>query len=248
MIIFNPKSPVVNTKSPCIVFFGTHPDDAELNCGGTILSLTDAGMKVAIVDLTLGELSTRGSLNIRRSETIEASSLLNINYRENLGIADGNIEPNRINTEKVIKVLRRVRPEIIFAPYPHDRHPDHIHAGNLIRDSYFYSGLSKIKTGKLEAFRPKKIYYYRNAVDIPVSFIFDISKTFERKLKVMSCYSSQFFDRKSKEPQTYISTELFSKEIEARARHFGFKIGAEFGEPYFSNEAIRISSESLFGI
>jgi len=161
---------------------------------------------------------------------------------------DGNIEVNNINRLKIIQVIRKYRPAVIFAPYPFDRHPDHINAGNLIRESFFYSGLSKIITGDLKAFRPDNIYYYKNALDIPVSFIFDVSITFKKKLEVLKCFGSQFYNEKSKEPQTYISTSLFEKEIESRARHFGFKIGVEFGEPYFSNEALKVNSENLFSI
>ena len=173
---------------------------------------------------------------------------MNISFRENLGIRDGNIEVNDLNRLKVITVLRKYRPSIIFAPYPADRHPDHINAGNLIRESFFYSGLSKIITGELKAFRPGNIYYYRNALDIPVSFIYDVSQTFMKKLEVLKCFGSQFYNESSKEPLTYISTRLFDKEIESRARHFGFKIGVEFGEPYFSYEALKINSENLFSI
>jgi bacillithiol biosynthesis deacetylase BshB1 len=173
---------------------------------------------------------------------------LKIAYRSNLKIPDGNIGINKTNKEKVIRVLREFKPEIVFAPYPHDRHPDHVNTSNLIRESFFYSGLCKIKTGNLQAFRPEKIYYYRNALDIPVSFIFDISKTFHKKMDVIKCYESQFYNRNDEEPQTFISTELFEKEIEARARHFGFKVGVEFGEPYFSDNALKVGSDNLFEI
>lgn len=220
----------------------------ELNCGGTILSLTGAGKIAGIIDITQGELSTRGNLKLRRKETENASELLKIAVRENLKITDGNIEINRINKEKIIRVIREFKPEIVFAPYPLDRHPDHVNSGNLIRESFFYSGLNKIKTGNLNPYRPKNIYYYRNALDIPVSFIFDISKTFQKKTEVLKCYRSQFYDSVSKEPLTFISTELFDKEIEARARHFGFKIGVEFGEPYFSTNAVKVDDKTLFQI
>lgn len=219
-----------------------------MNCGGTIISLTESGKNIGVIDLTLGELSTRGNLKLRKSETKKASKLLGISFRENLRIRDGNIEVNNINRAKIIRVIRKYRPEIVFAPYPSDRHPDHINAGNLIRESFFYSGLPKISTGDQKAFRPANIYFYRNAVDIPVSFIFDISETFEKKLKVLKCFGSQFYNTNSKEPQTFISTRLFDKEIETRARHFGFKIGVEFGEPYFSHNALKVNCDNLFDV
>ncbi len=230
------------------LFFGTHPDDVELNCGGTVIKLVESGKKVGIVDLTLGEFSTRGNLQSRKKETEAATKQLGISVRDNLKIKDGDIELNKTNREKVIRSIRKYKPGIVFAPYPFDRHPDHIYAGNLIGESVFYSGLSKIKTEGLEAFKPAKVFYYRNAYDIPVSFIFDISSVFSKKLKVMSCYSTQFYNPKSKEPETFISTKLFEMEVEARARHFGFKIGVEFGEPYFSHDAVKVDAETLFKI
>jgi len=230
------------------MFIGAHPDDIELNCGGTVLKLVESGKNVGIIDLTEGELSTRGNRRSRVLETSAASKLLGISFRENLKIRDGSIEINKINREKIIRVLRKYKPEIVFAPYPNDRHPDHIYAGNLIRESVFYSGLMKIRTGNLKAFRPRKLYFYRSAIDIPVSFIFDISSVFKKKLEVLKCYRTQFYDSESKEPETFISSSFFRNEIEARARHYGFKIGSEFGEPYFSYDAIRINDKNIFEI
>lgn len=218
----------------------------ELSCGGTVIKLIESGKEVGIADLTLGELSTRGNLKLRAKETNEASNLLGISVRENLKISDGNIIINDFNKKKIISVIRKYKPEIVFAPYPFDRHPDHINAGNLIRESVFYSGLTKIGTKNLSSYRPRKIFYYKSAYDMPVSFIFDISSAFEKKLKVLKCYDSQFFNRKSMEPETFISSRLFEYEIESRARHFGFKIGVEFGEPYFSYEALKTDTQTLF--
>ena len=243
--IKKPDSNIVKTDG---IFFAAHPDDAELNCGGTILSLKEAGKKIGIVDLTKGELSTRGNPELRKKETKNASAMMQLDFRENLNIRDGNIELNEVNRKKVISAIRKYRPEIIFAPYPFDRHPDHIYAGTLIRESFFYSGLSKIRTGDLKAYRPSKIYFYRNALDIPVSFIFDISSTFKKKLEVIKCFGSQFHNANSREPQTFISTDLFDKEIESRARHFGFKIGAEFGEPYYGQSPLKMNVYNLFDI
>ena len=230
------------------MFIGAHPDDIELNCGGTVLKLVESGKNVGIIDLTEGELSTRGNRRSRVLETSAASKLLGISFRENLKIRDGSIEINKINRKKIIRVLRKYKPEIVFAPYPNDRHPDHIYAGNLIRESVFYSGLMKIRTGNLKAFKPGKLYFYRSAIDIPVSFIFDISSVFKKKLEVLKCYRTQFYDSESNEPETFISSSFFRNEIEARARHYGFKIGAEFGEPYYSYDAIRINDKNIFEI
>lgn len=219
-----------------------------MNCGGTILNFTLTGKKVGVIDLTNGELSTRGTVASRKKETLAASRLMGIHVRENLGISDGNILLNEINKNKIITVIRKYRPQIIFAPYPFDRHPDHIHAGNLIKDCIFYSGLKKIITGKFKEYRPKRVFFYKSASDMPVSFIIDVSKTFAKKLELLKCYSTQFYNPKSKEPETFISSKLFDKEIETRARYFGFKIGVEFGEPYYSYEPLNIAPDTMFEI
>ena len=182
----------------------------------------------------------------RELETKMASEILGISFRENLMLRDGDITNDIVSRKKVISVIRRVRPEVIFAPYPFDRHPDHIHAGNLIKEAIFFSGLAKIRTGNHAPFRPRRAFFYRNAMDIPLSFVFDISKTYKKKIVALKCYKTQFHDAGSKMPETFISTKSFEYEIESRARHFGFKIGAEFGEPFYSYEPLRAEPESLF--
>lgn len=229
-----------------ILFFGAHPDDVELNCGGTLISLVDSGKKAGIVDLTRGELSTRGNLKTREEETKAASEFMGLSYRTNLNLKDGSVAADMPAKRKVITELRKLRPEIVFAPFPFDRHPDHVHSGNLIRESVFLSGLSKIRTGNYKPFRPSRSLFYRSALDIPVSVIFDISKTYSRKISALRCYKTQFYDPESKLPETYISSKLFEHEIEARARHFGFKIGVEFGEPFYCYEMLKADSGNLF--
>lgn len=244
----SPKINFTNIENLDVLFFGAHPDDVELSCGGTIIKLVQSKKKIGIVDLTLGELSTKGNLQLRKRETEEASNVLGISYRENLKIKDGDIQLNQVNKEKIISVIRKYKPKLVFAPFPFDRHPDHVNASNLIKESIFFSGLMKFKTANLKAYRPSKVFYYQNAYDIPVSFIFDISTAYQKKLKAIKCYSSQFYNPKSKEPETFISSKLFEFEIESRARHYGFKIGVEFGEPFFSYETIKVDSEILFRI
>ena len=235
-----------------VIFFGVHPDDVELTCGGTAIKLVRSGKKTGVVDLTRGELSTRGNLASRKKETDCATKALGIETRENLGLKDGNILNDVASRRKVITVIRKYRPEIIFAPYPGDRHPDHINGSNLIREAVFYSGLRRIKTGSLEAYRPKRVFYYPQAYDIPVSFIIDISSEFDAKMEALACYGTQFYTpgkkKTSGEPETFISNENFYKVIEARARMYGFKIGTEFGEAYFSYEAVKVSVSHLFEI
>lgn len=232
------------------LFIGSHPDDIELICGGTVCKLADSGKKTGIIDLTKGELSTRGNLVQRKRETEKASKVLGIKVRKNLGLKDGNIINNSENRKKLIKLIREFQPEIVFAPYPSDRHPDHINASNFIREAVFYSGLRKILTGKLKAYRPKRVFYYRHAYDIPISFIMDVSDSFGKKLEAIKCYGSQFYNPKyqKKEPETYISSKRFLDDIITRAKFFGFKIGAEYGEPFFCFENLKVNSEMLFDL
>jgi N-acetylglucosamine malate deacetylase 1 len=231
------------------LFFGSHPDDIELTCGGTVIKLAEDGKNVGICDLTQGELSTRGNLQTRKKETENANKVMGISFRENLKLKDGDIQNTYTNRLKIIKILRTYKPEIVFAPYPNDRHPDHINASNIIRESVYYSGLKKIIIPKLEAYRPKKIFYYRHAFEIPVSFVVDISDTFEKKMKTIKSYDSQFYSvNKKNERETYISSKLFYYDIETKARFFGFKIGVEFGEPFYCYENLKINSKNLFEI
>ena len=233
------------------LFIASHPDDIEITSAGTAVKLVKEGKKVGIVDLTQGELSTRGNLKTRKIETANASKAMGIHFRTNLKLKDGNIQNTPANRLKLIKIMRQTRPGIVFAPYPSDRHTDHINAGNFIRESAFLSGLKKIKTGSLEAYRPHKVFYYRHAYDFPISFIVDISDTFAKKMEAISCYGTQFFkagDVSADEPETYISSKLFWKDLETRARFFGFKIGVEYGEPFFCFENLNIQATNLLKI
>jgi len=246
------------------LFVATHPDDIEITSAGTAIKLINKGKKVGIVDLTRGELSTRGTLQSRKIETAQASKVMEIHYRKNLKLYDGNIQNNSANRIALINVIRETKPEIMFAPFPADRHPDHINAGNLAREAAFLSGLKKIKTAAADVHRPKKLFYYRHAYDFPISFIVDISDTFKKKIEAIKCYESQFYKQGggkknisktvkgksavSGEPETYISSKLFWQDLETRARFFGFKIGVEFGEPFFCYESIMLDVDSLFKI
>lgn len=227
------------------LFIGAHPDDIEITSAGTLLKMIKAGKKAGIIDLTLGELSTRGDLKTRKKETDAASKILGIKVRENLGLPDGDIQNNHRNRIKLIRLLRKYKPGIVFAPFPNDRHPDHINTSNLVRESVYYSGLNKIETEKLEPYRPSKIFFFRHAFDLPISFIIDISDVFKTKMRSIKAYKSQFYNPKTKQPDTYISSQLFLKDVESRARFYGFKIGVEFGEPFYCEEPICIKAENL---
>jgi N-acetylglucosamine malate deacetylase 1 len=225
-----------------ILVFGAHPDDAELSIGGTIAKLTNSGFKVGIVDLTRGELGTRGTAETRQQEAFNAAIALKIAVRENLEMPDGDIQPSKTNLLKVIKEIRKFKPKIIFAPYFNDRHPDHIEASHLIKRAMFSTGLSKIKTIDNEVvqnhYRPQKLFYYMQTYTFDPTFIVDISDTFDLKMKAVECYSTQFHNPKSKEPETFISSPEFINYIKARAEYFGFAIGKRFGEPFYCEEKI----------
>jgi N-acetylglucosamine malate deacetylase 1 len=225
-----------------VLIFAAHPDDAELSMGGTIAKLTTNNLKTGIVDLTRGELGTRGTIEIRQKEAFQAAGILKISVRENLLIPDGNIERKRENLIKVVMAIRKYRPKIIFAPYFNDRHPDHIHTSRLVKEAMFATGLSKVNTFDKEviqiAYRPKKLYYYMQTYTFEPSFIVDISDCFEAKMKAVQCYGSQFHNPRSKEPETFISRPEFINYIESRAQFYGFQIDKKYGEPFFCEEKI----------
>jgi N-acetylglucosamine malate deacetylase 1 len=228
-----------------VLVFAAHPDDAELSMGGTIAKLSKNNFKVGIIDLTRGELGTRGSAEIRQKEASQAAIMLKTVLRENLSIPDGNIEINKENLMRVIIDIRKYRPKIIFAPYFNDRHPDHIDASKLIKKAMFLTGLAKFKTYDKKvsqtAYRPRKLYYYMQSYTFDPSFIVDISDTFEIKMNAVRSYSTQFYNPKSTEPETFISKPEFINYIEARSHYYGFQIGKPFGEPFFCEEKIELN-------
>lgn len=233
-----------------VLVFAAHPDDAELAMGGTIANLTKNNLKVGIIDLTKGELGTRGTAETRQREAFNAAIVLKIAVRENLEIPDGDIKNTRENLMKVIITLRKYKPKIIFAPYFNDRHPDHIDAGNLIKRAMFSCGLAKIKTFDKEVpqthYRPDRLYYYMQTYTFEPSFIYDISDTFETKMKAVECYSTQFHNPKSVEPETFISRPGFINYIKSRAEFYGFAIGKNYGEPFYCEEKIELDHLSIF--
>jgi bacillithiol biosynthesis deacetylase BshB1 len=232
------------------LFFGAHPDDVELSCGGTLFNITSSGRKAAIIDLTEGELGTRGSVELRSKEAAAGAKILGAEFRTNLQIPDGGITNTPDNRLKIIRLIREYKPKIIFAPYAGDRHPDHIHASELITEAAFYSGLAQIKSElnkkPQDAYRPGKVFYYMQTYTFEPSFITDISGSFETKMKAVNCYSSQFYNPESKEPDTFISDKKFIEYIEARAKFYGFYIGVKYGEPFFTKEKIKFLTNQLF--
>jgi len=241
------------------LIFAAHPDDAELCCGGTIAAITAMGKKAGIIDLTRGELGTRGTVKTRQAESKKASKILGIEVRHNLNIPDGNIINNLANRSKVIKMLRLYTPQIVFLPHHIDRHPDHLKTHELVKESIFYSGLNKIKTPGLNPFRPARTLFYMQSSIFEPNVILDISSFFEIKMKAVKCYSTQFYSgtgeksgRKEKssvkEPETFISSKNFMEYIEARSRFYGFQIGVKYAEAFFSEEKLKLTPGLIFDI
>lgn len=234
--------------------FAAHPDDVELSIGGTVAKLINNGKTFGIIDLTKGQLGTRGTAETRKAEAEEASKILGITVRENLGFEDGQIFVTNENTVEIIKRIRHYKPKIIFAPYENDRHPDHIETSKLVKRAMFLSGLPKVETSNngilQEAYRPKRLFYFAQTYEFTPSFVVDISEEFETKMKAIGAYRTQFHQKNdsSGEPQTFISTPEFIKYIEARAKSYGFKIGKKYGEPFYCEEFVELDINNYLEI
>jgi N-acetylglucosamine malate deacetylase 1 len=221
-----------------ILVFAAHPDDAELSCSGTIIKHIEAGLKVGVIDLTKGELGTRGTTEIRAKEAAEASRIMNLAIRDNLGMADGFFELTEDNKLAVVIEIRKYCPDIILANAVSDRHPDHGRASRLVSEACFLSGLTKVKTvidgNEQNAWRPKAVYHYIQDRYIKPDFIVDISAQMESRIKAQMAYASQLYNADSKEPETVISSKQFFDSLNARALELGRIIGASYGEGFIT--------------
>lgn len=219
-----------------LLAFGAHPDDVELSCAGTIIKHVALGKKVGIVDLTRGELGTRGTAEIRETEAAAATKVMGVHARENLEMRDGFFQNDEAHQLKVITMLRKYRPEIVLANAVRDRHPDHGRGSELVSDACFLSGLMKIKTTEnsivQEPWRPKAVYHYIQDMWIEPQVLIDISEYWEKRTAAIMCFRSQFFDPASKEPATYISTPEFLESLKFRAQTLGRMIGAAYAENF----------------
>lgn len=222
-----------------VLFVGAHADDLELSCGATIARFVQRGESVGMVELTKGEMGTRGTPQIRKHEADAACRILGAAFREQLDLGDGGLRTGRDEELQVIEVLRRHTPSMIFAPWPDERHPDHARAGRLITDAWFYAGLRRLKS-KRPAHRPQAVAYYLQNYLVPPSFVVDVTDTWAAKMKAIREFKSQFFNATSNEPETFISRRGFLEMIEARGRHFGALIGAAYGEAYVTKQPPKI--------
>ena len=229
-----------------ILAIGVHPDDVELGCAGTLLAAIEEGKSVGILDLTRGELGTRGTVETRKVEARKAADILGVQVRENLGMADGFFQNDEAHQRLLISAIRKYQPDIILANAPEDRHPDHGRSAKLISDAAFLSGLRKIETQiegvAQEAWRPAYVFHYIQDRFIQPSFVIDISKHMEKKIESVLAYTTQFYNPDLNEPQTYISSPQFIESVKARAMMLGKRIGVEYAEGYISEKMIGIKS------
>jgi len=231
-----------------ILAFGAHPDDVELGCAGTLANEIALGKKVGIIDLTRGELGTRGSAEIRDQEAAEAAKILGISIRENLKLKDGFFQNNEESQRLIIQKIRQYQPEIVLCNAITDRHIDHAKGSQLVSHACFLSGLRKIETfydHKLqETWRPKQIYHYIQWENIKPDFVVDISLYMDKKLETVFAYKSQFFDNQSKEPSTPIATQNFQESISYRAKDLGRIVGVDYAEGFTVERMIALDNLS----
>lgn len=229
-----------------ILAFGAHPDDVELGCSGTIAKEVSLGKKVGIIDLTRGELGTRGSVEIRNSESAKASEILGVSVRENLDMRDGFFINDEAHQLKIIQMLRKYRPEIVLCNAIADRHIDHGKGSKLVSDACFLSGLVKIETElngeKQQAWRPKVVYHYIQWQNIEPDFVVDISGFLDQKMESVLAYGSQFYDPNSKEPVTPITSKTFLDSVKYRAEDLGRLVGVEYAEGFTTERYLAVNS------
>ena len=229
-----------------ILAFGAHPDDIELSCGGTIAKEISLGKKVGIVDLTRGELGTRGSAALRDIEAAKASKILGVSVRENLGFADGFFVNDKKHQIEIIKMLRKYQPEIVLCNAIDDRHIDHPKGSSLVSDACFLSGLIKIETAldgkKQEKWRPKLVYHYIQWKSMEPDFVVDVSGFIDTKNEAVLAYSSQFYDPNSKEPESPITSKNFIDSVNYRARDLGRLIGVDYAEGFNTERYVAVES------
>lgn len=224
-----------------ILAIGAHPDDVELGCGATIAKEIANGKKAGILDLTRGELGTRGSAEIRDREAARAAEILGVSVRENLAFADGFFMNDKAHQLEIIKIIRKYRPDIVLCNAVDDRHIDHGKGSKLASDACFLSGLAKIDTGQ-EAWRPKQVFHYIQWKNLTPDLVVDVSGFVDVKVKAVAAYASQFFDPDSKEPETPISSRNFMDSITYRARDLGRIIGVESAEGFTVERYVGVHS------
>lgn len=223
-----------------ILVFGAHPDDVELGCGGTIIKHTQEGMKVGVIDLTQGELGTRGDALSRQKESKLASKILGISLRDNMKFEDGFFQDDKKNKLALIKKIREYQPDIVISNAPTDRHPDHGRAHSIVTDSCFLSGLKKIDT-KQDIWRPESIYHYIQFDNIRPDFVVDITSQIKLKMQAVKAYKSQFYNPNSKEKETIISQKGFLDSVNYRAKDLGRITSCQYAEGFIAHRIPKLT-------
>ncbi len=229
-----------------ILAFGVHPDDVELSCAGVLLVEKNNGKKTGIIDLTAGELGTRGTADIRKKEAADAAIILGVAVRENLGMADGFLQNDEAHQRKIIAAIRAYQPGIILCNAIEDRHPDHGRSSKLVADAAFLSGLRKIETERngqvQEAWRPTYVFRYIQDRMLQPDFVIDISDVFEKKIEAIKAFKTQFHNGDNSEPETYISSPDFLDSVIYRHKWFGKMIGVKYAEGFISDKMIGLKN------
>jgi bacillithiol biosynthesis deacetylase BshB1 len=234
----NPTAPATKDPALDVLAIAAHRDDVELTCGGTLIKMVDLGYKVGALDLTEGEMGSRGTRESREQEAQCAAKTMGLVHRENLRLPDAGVEVTRENKLKVAEVLRRLRPRVVILPYWEGRHPDHINASLIGKDACFLAGLKKLDIPGTP-FRPFKILYAAAYFHITPTFVVDITDQFERRWEAVKCYKSQFFEY-DEQDETFPPPKRLRDRIETRCKHFGYLIGREYGEGFIQREMLEI--------
>jgi len=224
-----------------VLVFGAHPDDVELGCGGTVIKLVEQGEKVGIIDLTSGELGTRGTAQSRKVECETATKILGVAVRDNMNFKDGFFKDDETHKLALIKKIREYCPEIVIANAPTDRHPDHGRASQIVVDACFLSGLEKVNT-KQKVWRPKAIYHYIQFNYLQSDFVIDISRQMGEKIEAVKAYKTQFYNSDSKETETIISKKGFLESVKYRAQDLGRQANCEFAEGFIAHQMLKVDS------
>ena len=224
-----------------ILVFGAHPDDVELGCGGTIIKEVQKGKRVGVIDLTRGELGTRGTSKIRDKETKRATEIMGVAIRKNLNFKDGFFKDNEQHKLVLIKEIRRFQPDIVLTNAPSDRHPDHARGSQITVDACFLSGLEKIETDQ-KIWRPKAIYHYIQFNNLIPDIVIDVSKQMDLKIQAVKAYESQFYNASSKEAETIISSKEFLESVSYRAKDLGRQSSCKYAEGFIAHQLPKIDS------
>ena len=228
-----------------VVAFGPHPDDVELAMGGTLLKLHASGYRTAIIDLTSGEMGTRGTPEQRAQEAEQASKILGASVRRSLDLGDGRLERSGVAKRRVAEVIRELKPRLVFTNYPENNHPDHTASGFLVAEAAYLAGLRKLEAAG-EPHRPNRVLYYLVPHKVAPSFIVDVSAFHEEKMAAVRAHASQLFVPESAEPETFISRPTFLSRVEAIDRYYGALIDADYGEAFYLREAMRVDDPVRF--